>query len=100
MTDLVGEGARQMLATAIESDVTDFLSQHKNKKVDAGQSRFVHNGYCPDRTIQTDTGDAAIKQPRGRAVNPICRIMSRHRLSSKKMRLYALEKRSVGIGVV
>ena len=65
LTDLLRAGARQLLAQAVEAEVTDFLAQHREVMAD-GRSRVVRNGYLPERTIQTGIGSVEVTAPRVR----------------------------------
>jgi putative transposase len=70
LTDVLREGARKMLATAIESEVEEFIESRQHL-VDGNGHRFVvRNGHLPERTIQTPLGDVPIKQPRVRDRRP------------------------------
>jgi len=70
MTDLLTEvlrnGAQQLLAAAIKAEVDEFLSKHNHRE---GAARFVRNGYLPKREIQTGIGgiDVAVPRVRDRA---------------------------------
>ena len=57
LQEVLIEGARKMLATAIEAEVAAFLKQHGSLKTDEGKSVVVRNGYLPERAIQTGLGD-------------------------------------------
>jgi putative transposase len=64
LTDLLRDGARQMLAAAVEAEVREFLARHQGLQDEQGRQRLVRNGYLPQRTIQTGLGDIEIKAPR------------------------------------
>jgi putative transposase len=66
LTDVLREGARTLLAQAIEAEVAAFVAQHQDKQDELGRTRVVRNGYLPERTIQTGLGDIAVKAPRVR----------------------------------
>jgi putative transposase len=66
LTDLLRDGARQMLAAAVEAEVQEFLVRHQTLRDDQGRQRVVRNGYLPQRTIQTGLGDIDVKAPRVR----------------------------------
>jgi hypothetical protein len=66
LTDLLRDGARQMLAAAVESEVQEFLARHQALRDDQGRQRVVRNGYLPERTIQRGLGDIEVKAPRVR----------------------------------
>ena len=61
---LLREGARQLLAHAVEAELADFLSEHNDRI--AGKPALVRNGYLPERTIQTGLGDVPVKIPKTR----------------------------------
>lgn len=66
LTEVLQEGARTLLAQAIEAEVAEFLARHADKRDAAGRLRLVRNGHLPERTIQTGIGDVAVKAPRVR----------------------------------
>jgi len=66
LQDVLREGARKMLAAAIEAEVSIFIEQHSTLKTDKGKAAVVRNGYLPQRTIQTGLGDIAVKVPKVR----------------------------------
>jgi transposase-like protein len=66
LTDLLRDGARQMLAAAVEAEVQEFLARQQALRDDQGRQRVVRNGYLPKRTIQTGLGDIEVKAPRVR----------------------------------
>ena len=63
---LLREGARKMLATTIEQEVSDYLARFCDEMTEAGHHQVVRNGYLPERTLQTGLGDLPIKVPRTR----------------------------------
>lgn len=63
LTEVIRAGARQLLATAIEAEVEEFLAAHNSPE---GKARFVRNGRLPEREIQTGIGDVAVEVPRVR----------------------------------
>jgi len=60
------EGARKMLAAAIEAEVASFIHQHGGLKTDEGRTAVVRNSYLPERSIQTGLGDIGVKVPKVR----------------------------------
>lgn len=63
LTEVLRNGARKLLAAAVEAEVDYFLSQHNDRD---GKARFVRNGYLPERAIQTGIGDVTVEIPRVR----------------------------------
>jgi putative transposase len=66
LTEVLREGARTLLAQAIEAEVTEFLMRHGDQRDAVGRLRLVRNGYLPERTIQTSLGDVPVQSPRVR----------------------------------
>ena len=66
LTDVLREGARELLAQAIEAEVAEFLGQYRGEQDRTGRTRMVRNGYLPARTIQTGIGEVPVKAPRVR----------------------------------
>jgi transposase-like protein len=66
LTEVLQEGARSLLAQAIEVEVAEFLARHGDKRDAAGHARLVRNGFLPERTIQTGLGAVPVKAPRVR----------------------------------
>lgn len=66
LQEVLREGARKVLATAIEAEVSAFLNQHSSLKTDEGKSVVVRNGYLPEQAIQTGLGNIEVKVPKVR----------------------------------
>jgi len=64
LTDLLRQGARSLLAQAIEAEVAAWIEAHADLRDAAGRQQVVRNGHHPERTIQTGLGDVEVKQPR------------------------------------
>lgn len=60
------EGARKMLAAAIEAEIGAFIEQHSPLRTPDNKAAIVRNGYLPERTIQTGLGDIDVKVPKVR----------------------------------
>lgn len=66
LTELVRQGARQIIATAVEVELKAFLSQYQGLKDDQGRQAVVRNGYLPERTITTGVGEVEVRLPKVR----------------------------------
>ena len=66
LQEVLREGARKMLAAAIEAEVTAFIEQYSTLKTDEGKLAVVRNGYLPERPIQTGLGNIEVKVPKVR----------------------------------
>jgi len=64
LEELAREGARQLLAQALEVEVTQFIEKHQGKIGAEGRRQVVRNGYLPDRDLVTGIGPVRIRQPR------------------------------------
>jgi len=65
LEELLKRGARDLLAAAIEAEVSDLLDSHQDLTI-AGKQAVVRNGHLPARTIQTGLGDIPVKVPKVR----------------------------------
>ena len=63
--ELLKRGAQQLLATAIETEVAELLSQYSDIQTN-GKQAVVRNGYLPERSIQTGLGEILVKVPKVR----------------------------------
>jgi putative transposase len=64
LEELAREGARQLLAQALEVEVAEFVGKHQNKIDTEGRRQVVRNGYMPARDLVTGIGPLKIRQPR------------------------------------
>jgi transposase-like protein len=64
LTEVLRNGAREMLAKAIEAEVAAWIDDHAHLKDEAGRRQVVRNGSHPERTILTGLGPIEVKQPR------------------------------------
>ena len=64
LTDLLRQGARELIAKAVETELQILLEQHSPKKLPDGRQALVRNGYLPERTVQTGIGDVQVKVPK------------------------------------
>lgn len=64
LTEILRNGAREMLARAIEAEVASWIDEHAHLKDEAGRRQVVRNGSHPERTILTGLGPIEVKQPR------------------------------------
>ena len=64
--ELLKNGAKQLLAQAVEAELNELLDKHNDQKLDDGRQAVVKNGFLPERTIQTGLGDIPVKIPKVR----------------------------------
>lgn len=66
LTEIARDGAKKMLAAALETEVEDFLAAHRGQAGPDGRQRLVRNGSLPSREIQTGIGGIEVTVPRVR----------------------------------
>ncbi|MFM7426848.1 MAG: IS256 family transposase [Elainella sp.] len=66
LTALVRQGARQIIAQAVETELAEFLAQYRDLKDEQGRQAVVRNGYLPERTITTGVGAVEVHVPKVR----------------------------------
>jgi putative transposase len=64
LTAILRDGARQMLAQAIQAEVAAWIDEHAHLQDQAGHHQVVRNGYLPERTLLTGVGPIQVQQPR------------------------------------
>lgn len=64
LTDILRQGAQEMLAAAIENEVAEYIGGHAQVRDDQGHRLVVRNGYLPARQIQTGLGLVEVQAPR------------------------------------
>jgi transposase-like protein len=70
ITDVLRQGARKLLAEALEAEIESFLSHYAELKDEQGHKRITRNGHLPERDIQTGIGPVPVKVPRVRDRQP------------------------------
>jgi putative transposase len=66
LTDVLRDGARALLAQAVEAEVAGFLGEHADKRTDDGRQRLVRHRHLPERSIMTGIGAVEVCVPRVR----------------------------------
>ena len=66
LTDVLRDGARRLLATALEAEIDEHLARYAHLVDEAGRRRVVRNGYHDRRSIQTGIGSVEVRAPRAR----------------------------------
>ncbi len=66
LSELVRQGAQQIIAQAVEAELNEFLSQHQGLRDESGRQAVVRNGYLPARTITTGLGEVGVQVPKVR----------------------------------
>jgi len=64
LDQLVREGARRMLAAALEAEVDDYLAARAAERDEHGRRLVVRNGHARQRHVTTAAGAVAVRAPR------------------------------------
>ena len=64
LTEILRDGAREMLGNAIEAEVADYIAAHAHERDADGHRLVVRNGHAVEREVQTGLGAIPVKQPR------------------------------------
>ena len=64
LTGILRDGARRLLAQAIEAEVAGYIERNAAVRDDQGHRMVVRNGHLPEREIQTGIGSVKVRQPR------------------------------------
>jgi transposase-like protein len=64
LDEIVRDGARQMLAAALDAEVAAYTAQFTDQVDDTGHRLVVRNGYHDERTVLTAAGGVLVKAPR------------------------------------
>ena len=79
LSDLVREGARRIIAEAVEGELHAFLEAHDEARDLVGRRAVVRNGYQPRRQVLTGVGPVTVRVPKtrdrggeGRVFAPSC----------------------------
>ena len=70
LTELLRSGCQEILATALEAEISSFISEYQDLRDDSDRKRIVRNGYLPQRDIQTGLGQVPARVPRSRDRQP------------------------------
>ena len=64
LTEILRDGAQQMLITAVENEVADYLARFADQRNERGHRLVVRNGVRKGRRIQTGLGRIELDLPR------------------------------------
>jgi putative transposase len=66
LTEVLRQGAKRLLAQAIEAEVETLLACYADVRDEQGRQAVVRNGYLPKREVQTGIGAVSVHVPRVR----------------------------------
>jgi putative transposase len=64
LDEIVREGARRMLAAALEEEVAAYIAAHAAERDEAGRRLVVRNGHARPREVTTVAGALEVRTPR------------------------------------
>jgi hypothetical protein len=62
LTAVLREGARRLLAQAVEAEAEAFLASIRDARLADGRERMVRHGHGPERVIQTGIGPVEVRR--------------------------------------
>src|SRR5262245_47663714 len=95
LTEVLRNGARALLAHAVEAEVAALLASHAGKLTGGGHQRLVRHGHRPERKIMTCIGPVAVRCPRVR--DRVGEGVERIRYSSAILPPYARRSKSLEV---
>ena len=95
LTEVLRNGARALLAQAVEAEVAALLGVHADKLTGDGHRRLVRHGHLPEREIMTGIGPVAVSCPRVR--DRVGEGPERIRFSSAILPPYARRSKSLEV---
>jgi putative transposase len=64
LDEIARQGARRMLAEALEAEVQDYLDASRGERDEQGHALVVRNGHANEREVLLGAGSVAVKAPR------------------------------------
>ena len=64
LDDLAREGARRMIAAALEAEVADYIDSFAEERDEDGRRLVVRNGHARQRRVTVGSGTVALRAPR------------------------------------
>ena len=95
LTEVLRNGARTLLAQAVEAEVAGFLAKHAECKTEDGRARIVRHGHLPEREVMTGIGPVPVRQPRVRDRGAPAGDPSRIRFSPSILPPYMRRSKSI-----
>ena len=66
LTDLVRDGAQQIIREAVQAELKAFLEEHADARDGEGRRAVVRNGYQPEREVLSGIGPVKVQVPKTR----------------------------------
>jgi putative transposase len=97
LTEVLRNGARALLAQAVEAEVAAFLDKHADLKTEEGYQRVVRHGHLPEREVMTGIGPVTVRQPRVRDRGAPAKAADRIRFTPAILPPYARRSKSLDV---
>src|SRR4051812_49538691 len=65
LTAVLRNGARRLLAQAVEAEAEAFLAEMRGLRLPDGRERLVRHGHGPERLMQTGIGPVPVRRGEG-----------------------------------
>ena len=66
LTEVIQAGAKELLRTAVQAEVSAFIAEHAHLLDKEGRQRLVRHGFLPEREMMTGIGTVPVQVPRVR----------------------------------
>jgi len=70
LSEMLRQGARHLIAQAVEAELQEMLSHHRHRRDPNGRRSVMHNGYLPERELLTGLGPVCVRVPKLRSRDP------------------------------
>ena len=67
LTELLRMGAQDLIAKAVEAELSGYMAQFSEMRTDGGHAVVVRNGHHPERLLQTGIGPVSVRIPKVRS---------------------------------
>ena len=67
LTELLRTGAQNLIAQAVEAELSGYLAQFSEMRTESGHAAVVRNGHHPERPFQTGIGTVNVRVPKVRS---------------------------------
>src|SRR3954451_7381872 len=89
LDELAREGARRMIATALEAEVAEYVRRFTGEVDEVGRRLVVGNGRARERKLTVGSGTVAVRAPRVNDMRVDVETGERQRFSSRILPAYA-----------
>ena len=60
LTAVIQAGAKELLRTAVQAEVSTFIAEHAHLLDEEGRQRLVRHGFLPEREVMTGIGERPV----------------------------------------